>query len=346
MTCVIKTDQEYQKTLKQSGIPDNQLEVYVSYFLDKHGRYPRLDEIPSDSKPYIVDKLGIKKDKFVSEEKLKQFTLEEDISKIQQKLNTIFLDKDIKLVPFEDGTYIIKMQDRPSIFKHPDSLGLEINNPNSFTFFVDGLYRMANQYGINFKVITNRQLENSEVFRNIDAVGSKAFVYNGDIYINVDEASVDSPIHEMLHLLVGSMRFTNQNAYVNLLEYIQQQNIFQESVKNYPGRTINDASEEILINELSRLLSGQDSLLKVEQLGEVFYELRRNLDTLMLGNYSAGSIDLSKLVNMSFSEIGKIVESQRMADGMGSLSDAHIHRLTNNVKRDLMKKGELKQVCI
>jgi hypothetical protein len=35
------------------------------------------------------------------------------------------------------------------------------------------------------------------------------FEYDGEIYINVDRASVDTPIHEMMHLLIGSLRFSN-----------------------------------------------------------------------------------------------------------------------------------------
>ena len=38
---------------------------------------------------------------------------------------------------------------------------------------------------------------------------AKAFIYNGNIYINTDNATIDSPIHEMLHIVIGGLSRSN-----------------------------------------------------------------------------------------------------------------------------------------
>jgi hypothetical protein len=46
-----------------------------------------------------------------------------------------------------------------------------------------------------------------------DANSVNAFVLNGQIYINMDRASSDAPIHEISHIILGSLKFTNPTMY-------------------------------------------------------------------------------------------------------------------------------------
>jgi hypothetical protein len=47
----------------------------------------------------------------------------------------------------------------------------------------------------------------------VDVNSAKAFIKNGTIYINIDNATIDSPIHEMLHLFIGSISFSNPQLF-------------------------------------------------------------------------------------------------------------------------------------
>jgi hypothetical protein len=73
---------------------------------------------------------------------------------------------------------------------------------------------LANKYGIKFIPITNHEL-NQDEWKSIvaSAIDTKAFVYDNNIYINTDNCSVDSPLHEMMHIFLGSMRFTEPELY-------------------------------------------------------------------------------------------------------------------------------------
>jgi hypothetical protein len=59
----------------------------------------------------------------------------------------------------------------------------------------------------------------NENLKNIpEVLSAKAFVHNGKIYINTDRADIDAPIHEMTHMLLGSIRFKNPDLYFDLIE--------------------------------------------------------------------------------------------------------------------------------
>jgi hypothetical protein len=70
------------------------------------------------------------------------------------------------------------------------------------------LDKMRNFYGINISYITN-----DDLIEDVDVGSAKAFIKNGTIYINVDNATIDSPIHEMLHLFIGSISLSNPQLF-------------------------------------------------------------------------------------------------------------------------------------
>jgi hypothetical protein len=39
---------------------------------------------------------------------------------------------------------------------------------------------------------------------------AKAFIYNGTIYINVDNGGIESPIHELMHVICSVMKYDSK----------------------------------------------------------------------------------------------------------------------------------------
>ena len=64
--------------------------------------------------------------------------------------------------------------------------------------------------------ITKSEL-NNPAFEGLPVSEAQAFILNGNIYVNTDSATVDAPIHEQLHLFLGSIRFGNPNLYFQLV---------------------------------------------------------------------------------------------------------------------------------
>ena len=60
---------------------------------------------------------------------------------------------------------------------------------------------------------------------NGHARNASGFILNGRIYINVDQATVSTPIHELMHIVFAVLKFGNdeqRDTYYNLLNVVKE----------------------------------------------------------------------------------------------------------------------------
>ena len=220
--------------------------------------------------------------------------------------------------------------------------------PNGYLVLNNALQKLAKLYGINFNTVTNAEL-NSDKWRNIisDPSSVNAFIYNGQIYINLDKASLDAPLHEMMHIFVGSIRFSDPKLYSSLISLAEKFPNYTEIAKQFSGRTRNDINEEIFILEISRYLMGYKSVLhnldnKTKY--EISYNIKRLLDTILMGQDSVKTISNDRLFQLSLMQIAQEVNSAVMTNnfhGTINVENSELHRKLNNIKSDLYKQGIL-----
>lgn len=263
-----------------------------------------------------------------------------------------------KEAAYSDGEYLIPNSNQ--IKSATDNSGLfsrQNNNiydpePNGYLVFTNALNKLASLYGIKFNDITNAEL-NSEEWKSIipDVNSVNAFVYNGQIYINIDKANLDAPIHEMMHILVGSIRFQNPNLYTELINLAEQFPNYSKLIQKFPGRTRNDVNEEIFIEEVSKYLSGLPSNIssinsKLQY--EISYNVKRLLDTILMGQDSVKTLSNDRLFSLSLKELAQQVNSSIMKNnfhGTINVENSELHRKLNNIKSDLYNQGTLKEYC-
>jgi hypothetical protein len=84
------------------------------------------------------------------------------------------------------------------------------------------LDRLEKLYGVKFHRVTTAHLMQGS-FNSIieNATSVNAFILDGEIYINMDRASSDAPIHEISHIILGSLKFTNPNMYYNIVSSVE-----------------------------------------------------------------------------------------------------------------------------
>lgn len=151
-------------------------------------------------------------------------------------------------------------------------------------------------------------------------------------------------------MLLGSIRFKNPDLYYGIVQQAQNFPTFNQFMEQNPNRAINDNMEELFVTEMSKYLAGESSI--IEQLdehtiNELHYNMKRLLDTALMGQYSVKSIPDSKLYRMSLADLVETVNSQMLETSFyGSLDDAALHRVLANTKSDLMKKGDLREDCV
>lgn len=344
--CINRNSPEYQRLKKVSGIPEIQLDTICMQYLEEFNRFPRLDELEnSNSSNYIKETLKLDKNNSTSIDNILDKTNTNSVEDATIELNSQYPDVEIQLLSIADKVQV-NIKPRPTTDYIEDIVPNNIDIIDNQTMIVKALNKLASLYGIKVHQISEEDLalDKWNGIINRDKY-TKAFIYNGEIYINIDRYSPDSFVHEMLHLLVGSMRFTNPELYFSMISQIEQIPTYNDELKKYDGKTRNDANEEIFVSELAKHLTGQSSKLQDltnEQLYEIKYNVYRVLDSMLMGDYSTKIIDnifektLKQIVQATNSDI---LTSQYQMFG------ASVHRQLNNMKQDLLSKGELTEIC-
>lgn len=354
--CINKNLREYQALKDMSGIPEIVLDFYCSNFLDKFDRLPELDELPHvNSENHLKEAIKISPigDIDFADNTAIMDNIGVTPEEAAIKINSIYKDLEVNVIKTSDQKSMVEVRHRPSEF----SVGTEQvtgdfdPNPEAQRVVLrQMLDRMRNLYGINLVEVSSDELREMGIVSQIpDAANAKAFVFNGDIYVNTDLADLDAPVHEMLHIFLGAMRYTNPIAYGNLIEQVSKFKSVSRLAEFYPNRTQSDLLEEVFVTEMANMLTGRPSELSTissKDLSTIMYEIRRNLDTMLMGNISVKSLSLDDLTKATLLELaGKTQSTEFNQTEMNLMDLADMHRRTANVKSNLMQSGELEEIC-
>lgn len=352
-SCINRNSAEYQSLKEKAGIPESLFDLECEEYLDKYGRFPRLDEITNvDSSQYLKKFLKLNKNNSTKINHILEVTNSNTIEEATINLNNEYLDQEISILPIVEDA-IVDIKKRPTDgFPNFEETYTPDANPNGTIIIEEALYKLANLYGIKVNTITDAELSMEQWNHLIpqDRVVN-AFIYNGEIYINTDKASPDSFIHEMLHLLVGSMRFSNPQLYMELIQQAESFPNYERLLQDYSGKSRNDANEEIFIQEISKHLAGLDSEMKAlpnKIQYEINYNVRRVLDSILMGAFSTKTLTDDQLYNSTFKDVTEAVNSPIMTNqffGTSHFEGSALHRKLNNIKSDLIKNGILEEIC-
>ena len=236
--CLIKNS-EYRTKLAQSGIPELRFYSFANAFVAKHGRFPNLDEIPqADSTKHVQETFKTNKYNSTSIKNILNITQTSNIQDANIVLNDTYSDLEINLLPLNEEA-IVNITRRPSEYQAEEKEPVEISeNINSGVVFNQIFDKLRNLYGIELVPITEKELATWENMPEVKSVS--AFVHEGKIYVNTDISDIDAPIHEMTHILLGSIRFKNPQLYQELISMAEHFPGLQKFIRNYPNRTYSD----------------------------------------------------------------------------------------------------------
>lgn len=351
--CEIKDTQKAQTLKEMSGLSEFSVNSFIKGFSEKYGRFPELDEIPyANSEEHLNRQLDIKStknSKYTTIDKLQEVTGTDTPEEATVSINREHADLEVHLNPLGSAVMVETLH-RPSEYNEEEveekQIDFDGSRESNSVILRNALNRLQKYYGIQMIPITKSEL-NSPEFENLPVSEAQAFILNGNIYVNTDSATVDAPIHEQLHLFLGSIRFGNPNLYFQLVQSTEQLPNFSLLAQEFPGRTMNDVQEEIFVNELAKHLTGQSSMFdSVDNsiMNTIMYNIKRDIDSIVFGKQSVKS--LSSIFEKSLIQLAEELDSDNFdIDTLGTLDDATIHRIMANTKEDLMNKNELMQDC-
>lgn len=351
LNCINKNSSEYLKLKKVSGVHETVLDPLVRDFITKHNRYPYLDEIPqANSESYVRNELLNMKGNSINTNKLLDITSTHSLSEAIIKLNNEYRDLEISGLELGE-TSILEFNHRPikylnqrSDFKNK----YDYQSNNSDTVYLDMITRLSNLYGVGIYLTNNEEIKEDQELKDlVDASSAKGFIYNGNIYINTDNATLDTPIHELLHLVFGSMRYTNPELYFNTIKKAENFTSYAQLSKLYPNRTKSDLAEEVYITEMAKYIAKGGKTFEEDPIVsyEIGYHMNRILDSALNGKYSVDC--LVDTYDKTLKDIADLVESPVLNVKTNStLTVNKVHRLLANTKSKLMQSKELKESCL
>lgn len=350
-SCININSVQYRELKRLSTLPEILLKAEIAQYQANHeGRFPMIDEIPgADSTEAIKQDLKIRADGTSNIEDVLKFTGASDLNSANVIINDKYRDLDTEIIPL-NKTAIIDSKRRPSLFEYVESPENDLDFVDSAMFITNSLEKMAQTMGIGIKHLSIEGMRAEGILDAIpDAGQASAFIFNGDVYVNTDVATVDSKIHELMHILLGSMRFKNPELYSQLIQTAESLPNFADIAINYPNRTKSDLLEEVFVEEFGKFLAGSQSefaKLPEDILYQINYNITRTLDSILMGDNTTAALDDETLYGSSLREVGKLVNSSTMVNTRrGFLEDALVHRVMANVKQELFENGDLIEEC-
>jgi hypothetical protein len=164
----------------------------------------------------------------------------------------------------------------------------------------------------------------------------------------MDRASSDAPIHEMSHIILGSLKFTNPNLYYNIVSSVEQLEDYEKRLQEFPGRSRSDANEEIFVDMFAKHYT-QGLSLPIDDLTteKLEYEVEHNIDSGIFPNTSTTTGNIVDIMNSSFEEImdmfGTCINREAFIKAYNG--DSVYNRKIANLKEQLIKDGDLKEYC-
>jgi hypothetical protein len=174
----------------------------------------------------------------------------------------------------------------------------------------------------------------------------RAFTSNGEIYINIDKASIEEPLHELLHLVLGTMKAQDPDNYYNIVSSIQGHPLFHEISKLYEEVNA-DVLEETFIRLLTKTF--RKNIESEGIFNEVIFDnaLKSGISELMDLQEDISEENPIELLNTKVADIlfdfgSSIIENK---EGIINKDDSVMMLEVSSTLRNLLKTKNLVQTC-
>lgn len=131
------------------------------------------------------------------------------------------------------------------------------------------------KFGININTMSKTELDDFGKQNKIDVKNARAFIYDGQIYINSSNANVSDVFHEMAHIFLGVLKANHPDSYQSIIAKYQKKPKFRTNLdyinEAYTNFAMQDKLEECVADMIADQMFQKQSLLK-EFKGQDFLE--------------------------------------------------------------------------
>lgn len=351
--CVNKNSAEFKELGRMTKMSDAALSIEIMTFMDMYGRFPNVDELSNpDSSSAMIEDMNLidKKTRMVGN--AENLLSGKSESQLRNEINNKYRDYDTDTMVIDDSVILYPIK-RPFILGNTDEK-IKVDSFNNRGKNISVLNAIAERmnriHGMEVITFTNEMASEMPELNGTMYNTRNAMILNGKIYINLDNASIDAPVHELMHLMLGELKFNNNELYNSIVESVYdmpQYNILRRY--EYHNFAEHDAMEEIFVSEAAKYITGRNSIIdKLDKKNRsiIDYAIKRMIDSTIFGANTSMDYDVKKLANMSIIDLCYELGSA-LVNSKNEMSDlGYKARVSMNLKRELIEKNELTEKCM
>lgn len=244
---------------------------------------------------------------------------------IQQIIKTINEAKPISYLVEKADKYSTRTEYHLKLLQNNgDNISLEgtFNDITVQTFMDQSLTEAIDyfnkQFGINIHAVTRSELEQLSKDKGLKLEGKlnvvKAFVYNGEIYINTSNANIENLFHELSHIFLGVLKAKDIDMYKEIINvYTKKSNFayqFKEHKKAYQYYAEQDIIEESVADMIAEDMFRNRSLSDQNFNGKVFEQIFEEImsKSKRFISMESNKMDFSKTMKQLIDENGSAMQ--------------------------------------
>lgn len=191
---------------------------------------------------------------------------------------------------------------------------------------------------------------------NHDYNDARAFVLKGEVYVNLDKASISDVVHEYAHLFLHSLKYENPKLYETVISVTNNHSLYNHIANDYLHLEGSDLNEEVFVTVLGEYMKNR--LLPVDQQNMDqnqsvildFAEYTKSLLNKAMNKQgdSVYDIDPKQILNMSLEDVMNLIGDHVMNN---KITDPNKGYRFNDIKdigsiiKEMTKLGYLTRQC-
>ena len=273
-----------------------------------------------------------------------QNIIKSNINDVKDKIDKLST-KDFLIVQKLKNSYILReVSNNEDSWKNDEGLATPIIVPlTNFANLINDQYKQANNSNKNLvEIITTSDFDELPKEINKEA---KGFIYNGTIYINASRASLNDLPHELGHLMLGMIKATNINTYMDLINRLSTMNEIQ-SMKELKRNQeeYKYLAEEDLIEEVFVDLVGQYIVKNNKNLGLIGNQINK-LVSDAVEDFGSSLVGLNTFRHFIDNFSSKMKDFIFSGNGLELNEAMGLRRRAANLIADGIKNKEIEMIC-
>jgi hypothetical protein len=209
---------------------------------------------------------------------------------------------------------------------------------------------------IQVNYVDNNDLQQLQKTTKYDYSNSRAFILQGQVYINTEKASISDQVHEYAHLFLNSLKYDNPKMYQAIISVTRNHSLYNDISVDYPHLQGSDLDEEAFVTVLGEYLhnklltidkqnidSNQSLILDFAKYtkDKLTQALNKNVDSIY-------DVDHKQVLQMSWEDVINLVGDHIMNNKITDIHNQYPIEGIQDIdliRNDLRDKGYLTQEC-